>query len=478
MKSLIGKYFDANDLLKVLGVFSTFFVISLIVVRSGDLKLGLKLTLLLFLVLATLIGADRPKWVFLLYLPSIPLSSAIILFTPFFKRFSGFFIEVPNVFASYNSIARPDGIYTYTILEVIMLVILAYQIATKQPLKFKWILIFVLFFVTTSFLSIFSALNVTRAFFQNIHLFLSLMMFFFSLQIWEDPKYEDLAISILIALIILTVIDVISLRAIKMLLAGKWFVREVGRFNTPNPPAHLAGMGIIFSLYFAFRKRFPSNILYFGFAGILLLVIFCTGSRNGLISTVFASFLFLFFALKNREKYNKILVAITGTAFVIIFYNLGRLIFQLRLNPRLLFYDTSILSRFLLWKNSLQYFLDHPFSPVGTGNFFYFEGSLGLPFAHNFLINLLIESGLIPFLMAIGAYILGIKKIIEKIFQFLKSSEVRKEELVSVSFILYIMLIFSADQFLYDGSLWRFMLIFLSFSISKLWGRSNEGIRP
>jgi hypothetical protein len=301
-------------------------------------------------------------------------------------------------------------------------------------------------------------------------------MFYFSLQLWDDQKYENLVIFVLIILILLTVVDVISLKAIKMLLAGKWIIREVGRFNTPNPPAHLAGMGVIFSLYLAFKRRFPSNILYFGFAGILLVVILCTGSRNGLISTIIASFLFLFFATKSREKYNWILVTITGFVFLVVFYKLGRLVFQLRLNPQLLLYDTSILSRFLLWRNSFRYFIAHPFSPVGTGNFFYFYGSLGLPFAHNFLINLLIESGLVPFLMALWAYFLGIKKIVGKIVEFFKLSEVRKEELVAVSFILYMMLLFSADQFLYDGSLWRFMLVFLSFSISKLWREKGEEI--
>jgi len=476
MKSLTSKYLDLDEFKKLVIVFITFFVLSLAAVWIGDLKFGLKLALLAFFIFATLNAADRPKWVFLLYLPSIPLSSALILFTPFFKRFSGFFVEVPNVYAIYNSLARPDGIYIYTILEAILLFFLTYQIATKQSLRYKSVLLFILFFVISSFFSIFSTLNVTRTFFQNIHLLFSLVMFYFSLQLWDDQKYENLVIFVLLILILLTVVDVISLKAIKMLLAGKWIIREVGRFNTPNPPAHLAGMGVIFSLYLAFKRRFPSNILYFGFAGILLVVILCTGSRNGLISTIIASFLFLFFATKSREKYNWILVTITGFVFLVVFYKLGRLVFQLRLNPQLLLYDTSILSRFLLWKNSLRYFIAHPFSPVGTGNFFYFYGSLGLPFAHNFLINLLIESGLVPFLMALWAYFLGIKKIVGKIVEFFKLSEVRKEELVAVAFILYMMMLFSADQFLYDGSLWRFMLVFLSFSISKLWREKGEEI--
>jgi uncharacterized membrane protein len=89
---------------------------------------------------------------------------------------------------------------------------------------------------------------------------------------------------------------------------------------------------------------------------------------------------------------------------------------------------------------------------------------------------LLVESGVIPFLMAIWVYLLGIKKIFTKVVAFIKSSDINKEELVSVAFILYMMLIFSADQFLFDGSLWRFMLIFLSFSVSKLWGSSNKDV--
>lgn len=442
----------------------------------GDLKFGLKLALLSFFLIASLITSDNPKLQFLVYLPSIPMSSAVILFTPFFKRFSGFFVETPNVFASYNSFARPDGLYIYTFLEFLLLVALVYHVIARKFSKYRALLIFLVVFVVFNFLTVFVALNATRAFFQSLHLALSLSMFYFSLQLWGDEKYEEFVVSALIVIILLTVADVINLDSIKMLLSGKWLVRSAGRFNTANPPAHLAGMGIIFSLYLGFKKRIPVNLLFFGIAGILLLVIFCTGSRNGLISTVAASSVFLFFILKTQRKYNLVLVSLAVVLFALVSYNLGRVVFQLRLNPELLLFDTSVLSRFLLWRNSFRYFLAHPFSPVGTGNFFYFEGSLGLPFAHNFLINLLVESGVIPFLMAIWVYLLGIKKIFTKVVAFIKSSDINKEELVSVAFILYMMLIFSADQFLFDGSLWRFMLIFLSFSVSKLWGSSNKDV--
>ncbi|MDI6851166.1 MAG: O-antigen ligase family protein [bacterium] len=455
-----------------------FLGISLATVFLGDVKLGVKLSLLCFFVIAGLISSDYPKWQLLLYLLTIPFSSAVVLFTPFYRNFSGFFVETANFYAPYNSLARPDGLYIYSFMEFLILINIIYYVASRKPVKFRGALFFLILFVISNFFTILTAINPMRTFFQSLHLGLSLAVFFFSLQFWDDAKYEDITIILLVLLILFTVIDVIDFRALRMLMSGKWLARSAGRFNSPNPPAFLAGMGIIFSLYLGFKKRVPFNFFFLGIACILILVIFCTGSRNGLISSLVASFVFLIFVFKSDEKHKWILFTILGTVFLFIFYRLGRILFQFRLNPKLLLYDTSILSRILLWRNSLRYFISNPFSPVGTGNFFYFEGSLGLPFAHNFLINLLIESGVVAFLVVFLAYIVGIKKILEKFFEFLKSSEVKKEEIVSVAFILYVIMLFSADQFLYDGSLWRFMLIFLSFSISKLWRDKREELTP
>ncbi|MGB9824102.1 MAG: O-antigen ligase family protein [Candidatus Hydrothermia bacterium] len=447
------------------------FVVILLCILLGDLKLGLKLGLLLFFLNAGILFLNNPKILFLFYVLTIPMASGLVVLSPFYTRFSGLYLEVPNVFAIYNALARPEGIYIYNLMEILLLLSLfLYAFKRDYKLKFHNLLIFSLFFCFASSLSIITALNPVRAVFQNIHLFLSLIMFIFALQVWNgDERYEKLVLFVMVFLILVTVIDVVNLKALKMLMRGTLLVRATGRFNTPNPPAFLAGMGVLFAFYLGLKSKFPLNFLSYTLIFVFMLVILCTGSRNGLISTFVSLFFFLFLLNFSHKKSKNYFIPFFLVIIVIVLYRLGRGLIQLRLNPKLLAYDTSVFSRLLMWRNSISYILRHPFEPVGTGCFFYFNGSLGMPFAHNFLINTLIESGIVPFIMLLAAYITALMKIVRKVFQVTRGANINLEEIVGLTFILYIISVFTFDQFLYDGSLWRFMVVFLSFSISKLW---------
>lgn len=444
-------------------------------ILSGDLKLGFKLYLMVFFTLVSLIFFDEPRWMLILYVFTIPLSSAIFLFSSFYKTFSGFFIEMNNVFSMYNSLARPDGIYIYTIMELLIVFSMGFYFSTSiREIRFKRLFIFLFCFSVLSLFSVFTSINPARTLFQGFHLGLSLIVFWYSLQLWGNKKYDQLILLLVLFMILVVTVDVISFQAIKMLLRGSWVLRSVGRFNTPNPPAHLAGMGVIFSLYLFFKSKFPRNLFYSFLAIVYLLVIFCAGSRNALISVTISVTVFLFLNYGLKDKRQILLSVLLGIVLAYVGYKFGRTLVQLRLNPRLLYYDTSILTRFLMWENSIDYVIKNPFKPIGIGNFFYFYKSLALPFAHNLLINTWIESGLFPFLMLLGLYIAGLLKIAKVSIAALKGQIRDKDKLVSVAFMLYIILLFTADQFLYDGSLWRFMLILMSFAVYNLWGKKDE----
>jgi O-antigen ligase len=469
MRFSIGKSRNEKIFLILYSVIQ--FVVILYGVLLGDLKLGLKLSLLFFFLNAGIFFLDDAKILLLTYVFTIPLTSGLVVLSPFFTKFSGLYIEIPNIFAIYNALARPEGIYIYNLMEIVLLLSLSlYALKKDNTLKFNKLLIFSLFFCIVSSLSIITALNPVRAILQNIHLFLSLIMFIFALQVWNgDERYEKLILFVMVFLILVTVIDVVNLKALRMPMRGTLLVRATGRFNTPNPPAFLAGMGVLFAFYLGIKSKLPLNFLSYTLIFVFMLVILCTGSRNGLISTVISLFFFLFLLNFGHKRSKNYFIPFFLVIIIFVLYKLGRGLIQLRLNPKLLTYDTSVFSRFLMWRNSISYILHHPFEPVGTGCFFYFNGSLGMPFAHNFLINTLIESGIVPFFMLLGAYVIALSKIVKKVLQVTRGANINLEEIVSLTFILYMISVFTFDQFLYDGSLWRFMLVFLSFSISKLW---------
>lgn len=467
---------DSKIALTILCISLGITAVALAFYNIGGLKYGLKLALVVWFLFLGFFLVGSPKLLTILYLLSIPIASAFVLFAPFYKEFGGFYVETRNIAVPFSTLARPDGVYPYNIIEFfIIFALIDVMIDKKESLKFKPVLVFTALYILFTAISIFTAINPLKAFFQTSQLALSLASFFLLLQLFgENENYDKWLIMITLLLAIGVTISVINKDAIMTLLHGSWISRAAGRFTNPNPPALLAGMAGIFSFYLFLKNKFPLNLIFLAAFILFFLVIMCAGSRNALISILVSLFTFAVLYFRSNRKKGFLLLLLVIILMAFFMFTLGRVILMIRLNPETLKYDTSILSRLILWRNSINYFIKSPFKPFGPGNFFYFSGSLSMPFAHNFLINTLVESGLIPALMLLVAMVAGVLRVIKVIILTFKNEHPTLEQLVSAVLLVYLFLILSIDQFLYDGSLWRFMLVFLAFAITHLW--RNKGI--
>ncbi len=461
--------------IKYMVLFLILLLVSLVGLYTEGLKGSIKLTVIMFFLIVTFLLADSKRFLQVLYILSIPYVSALVLFSPYYRDFIGIYVETRNIAVSASALVRPDGIYVYNIIELVILLNLLGLILNREEIRYKNILIFCIVYTFFTFTSVFTSINPLKATIQTAQLFLSFAPFSLLLQLLgEDEQFDQVLLVLTLAVALGVVATVINKDALINLVHGNFVQRQAGRFTNPNPPALLAGMGCIYSLYCFFKSKFPKNFVFLIFIVLNLLAVLCTGSRNALVSVVIAFTFFMLFNMRSGKRRSIIFGIIVFVVFVTLILLIGRLIFLVRLNPDIIKLDTSIASRLIIWRNSIEYILQNPLTPIGPGNFFYFRGSLSLPFAHNLLLNTFIESGIIPGFMLLFAMILAAARLLKVFQMWVKKVNISLEQITGASFLIYIFLIFSVDQFLYDGSLWRFTLLFLGYAVHFIWGWKNK----
>lgn len=159
---------------------------------------------------------------------------------------------------------------------------------------------------------------------------------------------------------------------------------------------------------------------------LILLSVFITGCRNGLLSICLSSFLFIMYFVRKTNKHNNLLIFAFFVLFFIILFNWDYFSHALRLDSSDITssrYDQYLLIPDMLSKTSFW----------GNGNLWTQEylSNFGLPFLlHNTHFRMLIEFGYIP-----GAIIFGITI---KAFSIAKRSlHSRNRECVAISTIIF-----------------------------------------
>ncbi|MCQ2440628.1 MAG: O-antigen ligase family protein, partial [Clostridia bacterium] len=160
----------------------------------------------------------------------------------------------------------------------------------------------------------------------------------------------------------------------------------------------------VFSLFSVKKRCFYVVLILLYYIGI-----FFTGSRGGLISTVITSALFLFLETKKREnrKLVRIIIVIVALAFIIMIPLLPTSLVEDRFSTSSILglneLNAGVHNRYSIWESALKLIPDRLLFGYGTGNFLtaikkvYYRSCA----SHNLYLLLLVETGIIGFLIFI-----------------------------------------------------------------------------
>ncbi|HID38640.1 MAG TPA: O-antigen ligase domain-containing protein, partial [Calditrichaeota bacterium] len=144
---------------------------------------------------------------------------------------------------------------------------------------------------------------------------------------------------------------------------------------------------------------------------LALVTIFFTGSRSALIFAFINTTGYLFIKMLYEESKNRAYYFYVGLAVIAVFIVLIYLMFKSRLQGEIAFsQDYSLLIRFFLWKASIALIIKNPILGIGFGNFFFYHretlNPLAVvflragdhPHAHNIILHILTEMGIVGFI--------------------------------------------------------------------------------
>ncbi len=158
--------------------------------------------------------------------------------------------------------------------------------------------------------------------------------------------------------------------------------------------------------------NFQKQILILFLLGMMLLVIFFSGSRMGIFSTVLSlAFFYLTYSSFRKNGVKKAWMIFFVIAIAVIY---GLWIGLYPIFERFLKVEVDAPVRILVWKDILSVIKDFPLFGTGFGTFSYvyplykkyMEAPLVYTYAHNDYLQLIIETGILGFLSIITALIL------------------------------------------------------------------------
>ncbi len=179
--------------------------------------------------------------------------------------------------------------------------------------------------------------------------------------------------------------------------------RMIGFANDPNILVFTVLVPFWY-LFFKENKCFFDRITFI----LIILCILFSLSRGGLIS-VFIPLIFIYlFIFKIKFKYFLIIIIFLFSIYYI------KNTFVLDILQKRLYNISSGSGRFEIWNNALELFTIHPLFGVGWYNFLFYNANFygGKNYVHNTFLEVLVELGLIGFLIYLIFHFLLLRKII------------------------------------------------------------------
>ena len=372
----LKQIFSDDSVIKVVGLLLSLLTVLLLGILG--FKLGIKI---FFFIFAILLGYLFFKGaLFLTFLAFLGLVSGIM----FFK-----FPIMGELFVSIG----PGEIMVLIIAVFFLILYLNKVKINPDPFKIPLLIIF-----SSSILSLIHSRNILVSIFV-----LGLMVIGYLLYRWmihfsaeNVDRSFDLIIFIASFFVILCVLHY-SFSPYKVEVMEKYKSVFMGRYtfilSGPNSLAGVLATLIPIFLVYIKIKHFPYRIFWIIMGFLSIFVLYITASRNGYVASAVTIIATVTLIVSKKYRIPAVLAIFTIMLFLSVVVFPGIMmrvttIFRYEL-------DVSALSRFILWQQALAAMKDNLIIGVGVGNFFYLPMSLNLSIAHNQLLNMLAETGII-----------------------------------------------------------------------------------
>ena len=312
------------------------------------------------------------------------------------------------------------------ILGLVLVVNKKTRLETWSRASQMYALLFMLFWLPMA-ISLLSAVNFPKTLshvVEYVRFFFAGLFVLFAL---KEEKIRDIVMTGLAVIVGFWLADTLIQRVYGVDLFARTPVmgRVSGPFKGLHMPIHLT---LLLPMVLAhLRSRFKSYIFWLFFV-LSLLVLFWAGSRASWIALLWGAFLYGVYVLKYSPKkpyaFLAVLVVSIGIVFTAAYHYDSS--FKERMNRSLLAFDGSYKSvnvassnRLPIWEAGARVFLDSPITGIGARGFRFvyqdfankqnpFKNTL-MPHPHLFVLEILVETGMIGFFAMIWALALIVK---------------------------------------------------------------------
>ena len=300
---------------------------------------------------------------------------------------------------------------TYTIIRISELILKKYKLRIKNIRENR----FLIFYPLYCFFTVLIRQTEEYSKFMVLSMVISFIVFF--LAIIDDYTKEDTKkIKCVIQYSILSVIVIFILFADFRRFNGRLAFKNFNSSSTMDPNFFTIGLCILTSVCFNNIMRKEKKIISIISIIFILVIIFMTGSRSGLISNSIV--IAISFILSNYNIKNKILFLVFLPIIIIITMNLINIYVPQKILNRYSYKYTEKdagAGRFNIWKNAMEVYSNNNIGReilgTGSGTFLYAIANKSIyNHSHNIYIQALCENGIIGLFLLIGMMLSTIKK--------------------------------------------------------------------
>lgn len=324
-----------------------------------------------------------------------------------------------------------SGIYYHRII-LIGVSFIIYIIKNKNMCLNQNLYLYFLFCIMVCFSGVYAYDNST-AFGNIVVVITNLMLMIIIPNVIYSKRHIRLYITLFIILAIILSIRVISITDFQRMLQGRYYpdVTLQQNIGNRNVIAIILGISLNFTLYKIYNYK---SVKYAIPMAIIFIAILLTGSRKGLlISIIPMGLFFLFKFIEYKSIVNKIKIVFLGVLMTILVFNVIMKVdimydligFRLESMYKAYIYgeessESSFNIRQDMINKGIEYFKKRPLMGYGVSNYRYlYKQDMGKEtYSHNNFIELLVNNGIIGFLIY---YIFYINVILSTNYRRLKA---------------------------------------------------------
>lgn len=190
---------------------------------------------------------------------------------------------------------------------------------------------------------------------------------------------------------------------------GRYSVGITGVFKNPNYLTYFYNIAFFVICYIlsTVKLDFKKKLVLYSILGMFVVSSFFTGTRAALLVEILIIISMIFVLSKKRRLYTIIWLAIIIAGVVVYYWSTLQDLYDLFMGGRELAGDTG---REDAWNLAIKYIKNNPIFGCGHNSWYKIHGSSYLEWLHNVFLELILDQGLIGFILFIGILTTGFKK--------------------------------------------------------------------